>query len=301
MTGYDVFVVGSANIDQTVVAERMPEEGETVHGLDYKICCGGKGANQAVAAARAAASTAFLGCVGDDEGGRIFRNKFAAEKINCDGLWNADKPTGIAQICLTTAGNNSIVVYAGANGCIQERQIKENAANLNESKIVLLQNEVPEEVNTQVARALKNDSVKLVLNPAPARKSKSELLKRTDCIIPNQSEAQLITGIKITDEQTLKSCVESLHSLGIAEVIITLGSDGCFVSACGKQQHIKPQKVNVVNTIGAGDCFCGVFCAMAAAGKDVFQAAEYAVRASSISVTKNAAMDSMPLLKEFYP
>ncbi|MFI4912637.1 MAG: ribokinase [Sedimentisphaeraceae bacterium JB056] len=300
MSEYDVFVVGSANVDQTVTVERMPEEGETLKGLSYQICCGGKGSNQAVGAARAKAKTAFLGCVGNDDNGKLFRDKFAQEGIICDAMWDVDTPTGVALIYLTTSGNNAITIYAGANGCISSEQIEKSTEMLNASKVVLLQNEVPEEVNIQVAKAVTSEDTKVILNPAPAREMSTELLAKTDCIIPNETEAQLITGIKITDQESLDKCVDKLHELGIDEAIITLGERGCYVSSGGNRRQITPPKVKAINTIGAGDCFCGVFCAFLAKGFDTFAAVEYAVKASSISVTRHGAMDSMPMLDEFY-
>lgn len=301
MSEYDVFVMGSANVDQTVIVDRIPEEGETLTGLGYQICCGGKGSNQAVSAARAQAKTAFLGCVGKDDNGKLFREKFSAENIACDGLWDVDTATGVALIYLTTKGNNAITIYAGANGCISPEQIQANADRLNASKVVLLQNEVPEDVNIQVAQAITSKTTKVVLNPAPAREMAIELLAKTDCIIPNETEAQLITGIKITDDDSLNKCVDKLHEMGIAEVIITLGEKGCYVSSGGQRKQITPPKVEAINTIGAGDCFCGVFCASLAKGHNTFDAVKYATKASSISVTRHGAMDSAPTLKEFYP
>jgi ribokinase len=299
MSGYDVFVIGSANVDQTLTVERIPEEGETLSGLDYRICCGGKGANQAVAAARAKARTAFLGCVGKDDNGRLFRDKFTVEGIDCRALWDVDTATGVALIYLTTKGANAITIYAGANGCISEAQIRRCGDILNKSKVVLLQNEVPESVNLLAAEVITSAETKIVLNPAPARNMPLELLKRVDCIIPNETEAQLITGIKITDSQSLDKCVDALHRMNIENVIITLGARGCYVSDGASRTQITPPTVDVVNTIGAGDCFCGVFCAFLAKGCDIFEAVKYAVAASSISVTRHGAMDSAPMLEEF--
>jgi ribokinase len=300
MNKYDVFVIGSANVDQTVTVERMPEEGETLSGLGYQVCCGGKGSNQAVAAARAEAKTAFLGCVGKDENGKLFRDKFAAESIACDALWDVDTPTGVALIYLTTKGNNAITIYAGANGCISAEQIEQCSGMLNSSKVVLLQNEVPEQVNIDAAKAITSTDTKIVLNPAPAREMSRELLERVDCVIPNETEAQLITGIKITDQESLDKCVDKLHEMGISQAIITLGERGCYVSTGSERKQFTPPKVKVVNTIGAGDCFCGVFCAFLAKGCDTFESVKQAIAASSVSVTRHGAMDSMPTLDEFY-
>ncbi len=299
MNKIDVFVIGSANVDQTVLVERMPIEGETVAGLDYQVCCGGKGANQAVAAVRAGAKTAFLGCIGNDDGGKLFRKKFEKEKIQTDYLYEVETSTGVALINLTTDGSNSIVVYSGANGCIEPKHITDNSDVLYSSKIVLLQNEISEQINIEVAKVLSGSSARLVLNPAPARELSLEMLKRTDLIIPNQTEAELITGVRIVDKNSLTQCVDRLHEMGLEEVIITLGGDGCVVSAHGRREYITPPEVKVVNTIGAGDCFCGVLCALLSRGEDIFSAAGYAVKASSISVCRNGAMDSMPYLEEF--
>ncbi len=299
MNEFDVFVAGSANVDQTITVERMPEEGETLKGLDFQLCCGGKGANQAVAAARAKAKTAFLGCVGKDKNARMIEEKFLAEAIDCRFLRKVDTPTGIALIQLTTKGENAITIYEGANGCISLDQIEQSSPSINNSSVVLLQNEVPEEVNLEIARRIVNEDVKLVLNPAPARQMNSSLLKKVDCLIPNQTETRLITGIKITDEKSLCQAADKVHNMGISEVIITLGKDGCFVSDGSTQRLLPAEETKVVNTIGAGDCFCGVFCSLIAKGLDCFEAVKYANKASSIAVSKQGAMDSMPTLEQY--
>jgi len=295
----DVVVVGSANIDQTVVMKSLPETGETVMGKEMHIAEGGKGANQAVAAARLGAQTAFVGCVGDDDHGVRIRNRLHVEKIHCDYLYaRKGIPTGSAFIFLDQLGHNVIAIISGANECITCQDIKHSAELISQAKIVLLQHEIPLKIVADCVKIAHKAGVKVILNPAPAREIPDSLLACTTCIIPNEVEAEKITSISFQEDSSLDRQANWFHYKGVGVVIITRGEKGVYVSGQDRRVFIPAVKVNPVDSVAAGDCFCGALAAALVRDMDWYESAKFATKAASIAVTRQGAMDSLPVYQE---
>lgn len=274
---FDVTVLGSANLDLVVTAERHPHPGETILGDSYAEFPGGKGLNQVVAAARAGASTSFHSAVGNDAAGNRLRSLILDENI--DGthlLTSAGQPTGRAAIVVNTAGENSIVVVPGANAQVVA------PGTLAPCRVLLTQLEVPlVEVQATLALAQLAGTLTL-LNPAPAQALDDSLLLLCDVVIPNEHEVELLGGI------------EALHAAGVGTVIVTRGADGVTISRDGAIEHRRALAVDVVDTTGAGDAFCGNLAARLAQGDELSDAVDWAVAAGALAVTIAGAVPSLP-------
>lgn len=295
----DIVVVGSANIDLNVRLERIPGVGETLLADSLAVHEGGKGANQAVSASRLGGKTAFVGCVGDDDNGKRLVDKLQGEGIDCRNIIDCENtPSGTAMIFIDRQGQNSIAVVQGSNLKVCQAEIDKAKPTIENSKVVLLQHEIPLETNEYVAKIASDNGVEVVLNPAPAKKISEGIYKYVSVVIPNEYEAQLMTGIEGDDDESIKKQVEYFHSKGVEHVIITLGAKGAFVSSNGKQEIVASPKVEAVDTVAAGDCFCGAFAVARSNGKDVFESVAFAAKAASVSVTRVGAMDSIPKIEE---
>lgn len=295
----DIVVVGSVNIDQTVVLDFLPTAGETLMGKELIVAEGGKGANQAVACARLGIDTVFIGCVGDDSNGIAATKRLKSEKVCCDNLLVKNGvPTGSAFIFLDSNGRNMITVVAGANNEISCSDIEDISDVIKNAKLLLLQHEIPQDVIEYSAKIAYESGVKVILNPAPARKISVSLLKKVYCIVPNETEAESITGISANSDNAILSQSQWFHERGVNVVIITLGEKGVYLFENGQSTVIPARKVQAVDTVAAGDCFCGALAAAVVKGKDWNAAAEFAVKASSVAVTRKGAMISMPYLSE---
>lgn len=296
---HDIVVIGSVNIDQTVVLDSLPTAGETLTGKELIVTEGGKGANQAVACARLGVDTAFVGCVGDDSNGTMATERLKSEKVCCDKLLvKSGVPTGSAFIFLDSNGRNMITIVAGANNGISCSDIDKAGDAVKNAKLLLLQHEIPQDVIEYSAKIAYEAGVKVFLNPAPARKISKSMLERLCCITPNETEAESITGISSDSDEALSLQSQWFHKAGVNIVIITLGEKGVYLSSDGDGLHIPAHKVQVVDTVAAGDCFCGALATAVVKGKDWNLAAEFAVKASSIAVTRKGAMITMPYLSE---
>ncbi len=298
----DVVVVGSINLDLSVLVDRFPLAGETVHGLDVIRGGGGKGANQAVAAARLGRSVAMVGAVGDDEIGAAARAALASEGIDVDSVETVDgTPTGLAVIEVDAAGENRIVVVAGANSALNVGSIDEAGATIAGASVVLTQLEIPLAAVVELAAV---DRVgRLVLNPAPAPPVDdpvfASLLTGTDVIIPNKGE--LATMVGEAKAITLDEVVDQVGQLGggVDAVVVTLGSEGVVVVS-GLQtglvdvSPVAAAEVDAIDTTAAGDAFCGGFADSLCAGADYVEAARWATRVAAVTVTRRGAQDALP-------
>jgi ribokinase len=274
---FDVTVIGSANLDIVVRTERHPSPGETVLGHDYAEYPGGKGLNQAVAAARAGASTSFVGAVGTDDAGRTLRSVAHAEQIDLSQLLDADStPTGRALITVDHAGENSIVVVPGANAmAIAPPSIS--------AQVVLGQLEVPIGAIIDAFVSARKIGATTILNPAPATELPIELLALCDIVVPNEHEVVLLGGVK------------GLFDAGVATVVTTRGEHGIEIRTAAGERHLIPAPaVPVVDTTGAGDTFCGTLAARLAHGAPINDAATWAVAASALAVGQAGAIPSIP-------
>lgn len=308
-----VCVIGSSNTDMVIKADRLPAPGETVIGGTFLMNPGGKGANQAVAAARLAASfpgsgqqatgITFVARVGHDVFGQQAREQFEREGIRSDFVvMDAEAPSGVALIGVDSRGENSIMVASGANARLSEQQVATALASIAEpaNTVVLLQLESPMYTVAYAIRQCHQMGMRVVLNPAPAQALDPAVLACLYAITPNETEAELLTGIRVTDEITARQAAHSLHAAGVANVVITLGSRGAYVSAAAGTETdlITAPSVTAVDTTAAGDCFNGALAVALAEGKSLVKAVGFACRAASISVTRLGAQASMPYRHE---
>lgn len=292
-------VLGSVNADHVLQVASFPRPGETLLGHSYTVIPGGKGANQAVAAARLGADIAFIACVGDDSFGHNIITEFERDCINTQAVMiEQDTPTGIAMIQVAATGENSICISAEANACLTPERLIPHHALIAQADTLLMQLETPIATITQAAKIAKQAGTRVVLNPAPAQPLTDELLAVVDLITPNETEAELLTGIKVTDMASAQVAADVLHAKGISEVMITLGSQGVWISKAGIGKQVKGFRVDAVDTTAAGDTFNGGLLAGLQAGLALDDAIIFAHAAAAISVTRVGAQTSIPTKAE---
>ncbi|HEH9402975.1 TPA: ribokinase [Aeromonas bestiarum] len=292
-------VLGSVNADHVLRVPHFPRPGETLTGHSYQVVPGGKGANQAVAAARLGAPVAFIARIGDDAIGQQMRQGFAQDGIDVSAVeLDEQLPTGIAIIYVSDEGENSIGISAEANGALSPAMVKRHETLIADAHTLLLQLEVPLESVFEAARLAHAHGTRVVLNPAPAQPLSNELLALVDLITPNQTEAELLTGVKVTDEASAAQAAARFHQMGISDVMITLGSQGVYCSNARQQQLIPGFRVEAVDTTAAGDTFNGALLAAELAGADFKTAVRFAHGAAALSVTKFGAQSSIPNKQE---
>lgn len=294
-----ILVVGSSNTDMVIKTHKFPAPGETILGGRFLMNAGGKGANQAVAAARLGGVVAFVGKIGDDIFGKQAVQQLEDEGINVDFVAvDPENPSGVAMITVDRNAENSIVVAPGSNGTLTPADFDKATTKLDESDFVLMQLEIPIPTVEYIARKAAQKQKKVILNPAPAASLSGELLKNLYLITPNETEAELLTGIKVTDEVSALKAAASLHEKGVGAVIITMGAAGAFLSEGGNAEMIKAPKVEAVDTTAAGDTFNGALAVALAEGKTLTESIAFANKAASISVTRIGAQSSVPYRKE---
>ncbi|MDF2410091.1 ribokinase [Aeromonas sp. 2HA2] len=288
-------VLGSVNADHVLRVPHFPRPGETLTGHSYQVVPGGKGANQAVAAARLGAPVSFIARIGDDAIGQQMHQGFEQDGIDVSAVeLDETLPTGIAIIYVSDEGENSIGISAEANGALSPAMVKRHEAMIADAHTLLLQLEVPLESVFEAAKLARSHGTRVVLNPAPARPLPAELLALVDLITPNQTETELLTGVKVTDEASAAQAAAHFHQMGISDVMITLGSQGVYCSNARQQQLIPGFRVEAVDTTAAGDTFNGALLAAELAGADFNAAVRFAHGAAALSVTKFGAQRSIP-------
>ena len=294
-----ILVVGSSNTDLIIKAARIPRPGETILGGEFVRAAGGKGANQAVAAARAGGTVTFIARVGRDVNGDQAVAGFAADGINVKHvIRDPTRPSGVALILVDQSGENSIAVASGANDKLSPADVRRAKGAFRGSRVVLLQLETPLPAVVAAAALAAAAGVRLVLNPAPARPLPAQLLKRIYLLTPNESEAELLTGVKVTNEATAANAAAKLLARGVQNVIITMGSRGAFVAGKNLRQLIPGFKVRAVDATGAGDVFNGAIVVALAEDRALLEAARFASAAAAISVTRFGAQPSAPTRQE---
>ena len=296
-----ITVIGSINLDRTIRVKQMPKPGETMHTKEIFSAGGGKGANQAVAAKRSEAVTNFIGAIGNDESGEMMRELLSEEGIDLAGVQTLEKQaTGEAYIIVDDQGENSIMIHSGANNAFTPQQVKEHAEVIKASDFVVAQFESTLESTIEAFSIAREAGVKTILNPAPALEDvPEELLRVTDMIIPNETETEILTGIQVSDESSLKAAAEHLHQLGIEAVIITIGSKGAFYDVQGRSGIVPAFKVNAVDTTAAGDTFIGAMSSVLEKDfSNLEEAIKYGNKASSVTVQRFGAQPSIPYKNE---
>ncbi|KFF96582.1 ribokinase [Streptomyces scabiei] len=295
MYDYDLLVVGSANADLVIGVERRPGAGETVLGSDLAVHPGGKGANQAVAAARLGARTALLARVGDDGNGRLLLDSQRAAGVDTAGVLVGGAPTGVALITVDPSGDNSIVVSPGANGKLTPADVRAADALLRASRVVSAQLEIPLETVVEVVRRLP-EGARFVLNPSPPRELPAEVLAVCDPLIVNEHEAQVIVGGELAGSP--EDWARALLALGPRSVVVTLGAEGALVADAEGSARVPAVQVEAVDTTGAGDAFTAALAWRLGAGSAPAEAAAYAARVGAAAVTKAGAQVSFPTAEE---
>ncbi|GAA5203389.1 ribokinase [Streptomyces thinghirensis] len=296
MYDYDLLVVGSANADLVIGVERRPGAGETVLGTDLAVHPGGKGANQAVAAARLGARTALLARVGDDDYGRLLLDSQRAAGVDTVGVLVGGAPTGVALITVDPSGDNSIVVSPGANGRLAPGDVRAAASLFHASRVVSTQLEIPLETVVEVVRSLAPDS-RFVLNPSPPRPLPAEVLAACDPLIVNEHEAKVILGDACVSERP-EDWARILLAKGPRSVVVTLGAEGALVASGAGVFRVPSVKVDAVDTTGAGDAFTAALAWRLGTGESLAEAAAYAARVGAAAVTKAGAQASYPTAAE---
>jgi ribokinase len=288
-------VIGSSNTDMIVQLPRIPRPGETILGGRFQTAPGGKGANQAVAAARAGADVSLLACVGDDPFGREALVGFATDGIDCEHVAvDPTAPSGVAQIFVAADGENSIGVASGANACLTPRHVEQAASAIEAANTILLQLEIPLDTVVRAAEIGSAADRRVILNPAPAQELPLELYPLLDIISPNETEAELLTGIAVKDESSAAAAAASLRDRGVDTVLITLGAAGVFVSTGTSNKIVPGYVVEVVDTTAAGDVFNGNLAAALCRDLQLEDALVYAQAAAALSVQCLGAQPSAP-------
>lgn len=294
-----IVVVGSSNTDMVIKLDRIPRPGETIIGGDFIMAAGGKGANQAVAAARLGGEVTFVARVGADIFGKQAVQNFQEEGINTEFMVvDEESPSGVALIFVDQKGENSIAVASGANGRLSEQDVATARVKLEDAEVLLLQLETPLETVRYAASMAAEKGVQVILNPAPARELDDALLSNITVLTPNESETELLTGVKIEDEESAKAAAQILRDRGVADVIITLGAQGSLMVTGTQAAMIPTKEVQAVDTTAAGDAFNGALAYAIAVGKPLEEAARFANLVGALSATRMGAQPSMPTNKE---
>ncbi|POF42309.1 ribokinase [Pseudomonas laurylsulfativorans] len=294
-----VVVIGSLNMDLVTRAPRLPKGGETLIGQSFSTVSGGKGANQAVAAARLGARVSMIGCVGSDAYGEALRGALLAEQIDCQAVSTVEGSSGVALIVVDDNSQNTIVIVPGANGELTAAAIDRFDSVIQAADVLICQLEVPD---ASVGHALKRGrelGKTVILNPAPAsRPLPVDWYASIDYLIPNESEASALSGVSVDSLESAQAAATRLIALGAGKVIITLGAQGSLFADGQRFEHFPAPVVKAVDTTAAGDTFVGGFAAALAAGKDEVQAIRFGQVAAALSVTRAGAQPSIPALSD---
>jgi len=294
-----IAVVGSSNMDLVVKSNRIPAVGETILGGDFIMVPGGKGANQAVAAAKLGAEVYFVAKLGNDVFAEQSLANFTKETVNTKYvIQTGEAPSGVALIMVDDGGNNSIVVAPGANQTLLPADVENAKSDIASCGAVVAQLEVPLETIEYAAKMANELNVPFVLDPAPARELGPELLGMVDVLTPNETEAQILTGIEVTDEESARAASKNLLERNIKAVILTLGDKGFLLADNEQARYISSHKVDAVDSTAAGDAFTGSLAIGIAQNRPLLEAALFANYVAALSVTRMGAQSSMPTLGE---
>lgn len=294
-----IIVIGSSNTDMVIKSRKLPLPGETLLGGIFLMNPGGKGANQAVSAARLGGNVTFVTKIGNDMFGNEALNGFNTAKINTRYIVrDPDYPSGVALINVDDDGENSIVVAPGANGTLGANDIKSDVFETGRQDIFLMQLEIPVDTVKYVAEKASAKGSRVILNPAPACWLSDNLFKCIYLITPNETEAGFLTGIEVFDSTSARQAAEKLRDKGVKHVVITMGGAGAYILSGTVSVMIPGIKVKAVDTTAAGDVFNGALAVAISEGQDIVSAVNFANKAASISVTRMGAQASAPFRNE---
>lgn len=292
-------VLGGINMDVVANVQRMPEAGETVHGDSFFMTGGGKGANQAVAASRLGAEVRMVGRVGDDDFGRALLDALRSEGIDVSGVApDPSNGTGVAVIMVDASGQNCIAEIYGANRASDETQLEAAKRAMEGADALMLQLETPPEVSLEAARHARSMGVRVIWDPAPAAEMPSEGLTIADFLTPNETEAEALTGIRVTDEESAREAAEALIAKGVDAAVITLGERGVYAIAGNEHYLVSPFEVDVVDSVAAGDAFAAGLAVAISEGFGFEDALKFGAASGGLAVTNPGARDAMPFRGE---
>ena len=299
MNSRKILVVGSSNTDMVVKSERLPVPGETVLGNSFMMNPGGKGANQAVASSRLGGNVTFITKTGNDLFGRQSIELFTEENINTNYVFSdPNHPSGVALIMVDSLGENCIVVASGANMSLSPHDIEKSKNAFEQADILLMQLEIPMQTVEYAAKIAFEKGIKVILNPAPAAFLSNDLFKCLYVIVPNKTEAEVLSGINVSDIDSAKRAADIIASKGVNIVVITLGSKGALIKDGNEYNYVEAEKVEAVDTTAAGDTFCGALSVALSEGLSIVEAVKLANKASAITVTREEAQNSIPYRNE---
>lgn len=297
----EIVVVGSSMFELIFKLRHIPEKGATVTAVNFDTGFGGKGANQACTIASLGGDVKILTCLGDDEYGKLTLQNYRKRSFNLKYIEIVKKQTsGIATIFLEGDGQNSIVVYQGANSFLNKKFIAKNKDIIYSAKIILTQLEIPLDSVEALSERKDNRENIFILNPSPIDETAdySRLLRNVDIIIPNELELSYITKLKIKNLKDIENAAGKLFKTGVKNIIVTLGSNGVFVKNDKIEEHVKPLPVKAVDTTGAGDVFAGAFTYFYSRSQDILKSAQYGNRMAALSVTRPGTQTSIPTSRE---
>jgi len=294
-----IWVIGSINTDMVVRTAKLPRPGETVLGGDFVTTAGGKGANQAVAAARLGGHVSLVARVGTDVFGDQAIARLREDRIACKCVTrDPTQPSGVALISVDEGGNNQIVVAPGANSTLGVSQVEAALPQMADAAVVLLQLEIPFPTVTHAIDCLSGHGRRIILDPAPARAVPDHVLAGVYLLTPNETEAEILTGVHVVDEQTAQTAATQLLSMGVQNVALTLGAKGVFLATPSRSNLMPTPAVAAVDTTAAGDCFNGALAVGLATNLSLHDSVARASQVASMSVTRMGAQDSMPYAHE---
>lgn len=290
-----ITVVGSFVMDVIGIVDTFPKEGETVIGKTMKTLPGGKGANQAVSAARLGGDVVMVGKLGEDANGQKFRDLFKSEKIDISGVLTSESEhTAVGLIQIDKNGENKIVVIPGSNFDFSIEELENTKEVLKQSSIVITQLELKHEVTFRLIDMCYDLNVPLILNPAPAIEIDKKYLEKITYLTPNETELEILTGIKVIDLESAEGAIKNLLDIGVKNVIATLGSKGALIGNRDGFKHVKAYRVKVVDTVGAGDSFNGALAYCIVNGYSLEEAVKYSNAVGALTVTGDGAIPSLP-------
>lgn len=290
-----ISVIGSLNMDLVIQTERVPLAGETISGRDFNLIPGGKGANQAIAAAKAGSPTSMFGCVGDDEFGEVLLNSLKDAGVNTVNVSKTSKVrTGVASIILESSGENRIIIISGANNLVDAAYVDSHWDEIKLSSLILLQHEIPLETCHYIIEKAHASSIPVMLNPAPFHEIPTDVLTKVDYLAVNEVELQGIVPTQVSSIEDVIRAGKEINQMGVKQVLITLGGDGAVLVSNEEVIHQPAFTVNAVDTTAAGDTFVGYFASAIINGFGLKQALVNSCGAAALAVTKVGAQSSIP-------